>query len=232
MNVISYYDKIPTGECELHSYRSDFSKECEDLIPLWKQTWTKYGWNPIVLNKKNAINNSVYHALDLNNPNSNFYKTNPTGSFKYNRSCYLRLLAYCEYVKRHGPTLYCDYDVMNYGFTPDILSKYGFNSIFCEQRSIIYLDKNGAQDIERVLIEFNDANETEWCHRNDMRLMEYKTKVFYPVINDIGDYIYCCSSNTKRDNETLLVHYNGGCYRRGASKKLSRSEIVIKHGRI
>lgn len=42
----------------------------------------------------------------------------------------------------------------------------------------------------------------EWCHRNDMRLMECKTKLFTPLVDNNNDYIYCCSSHTPRDTIT------------------------------
>jgi len=222
-NVISYYQPI-LGE--------EFSKQSEELIPLWKHTWKQQGWNPIVLDERNAIENSIYNKLDFNDPNSNFYKENPVGSFEYNRSCYLRLLAYCEYVKQNGPTVYCDYDVMNYEMKPDALQKITTNSLFCEQRSTVYLDENGANDMEQALTECFHAKKLEWCHRNDMRLMEHKTKLFTPLVDNNNDYIYCCSSHTPRDTITPLVHYNGGCYLRGASKHLSRAEVIIEHGRI
>ena len=222
-NVIAYYQPLPNEK---------FSKQSEELIPLWNKTWKQQGWNPIVLNEQNAIENPTYEKLNFDDPDANFYKKNPIGTFLYNRSCYLRLLAYCEYVKQNGPTLYCDYDVMNYGMKPNILQNITTNSVFCEQRSTVYLDENGASDIEKVLIECYYATKLERFHRNDMRLMEHKTKVFTPLVNNNNDYIYCCSSHTLRDTITPLVHYNGGCYLRGASKHLSRAEVIIEHGRI
>tara|TARA_R110000796_G_scaffold180304_2_gene296874 strand:+ start:745 stop:1416 length:672 start_codon:yes stop_codon:yes gene_type:complete len=222
MNVISYFQPIPN---------SSFSEQSKELLPMWKQTWENNGWNPIILNETTAIQSKIYKSLDFNNPNANFYSKNPISSFEYNRSCYLRLLAYCEYVKQNGETLYSDFDVMNYGLGINILKEVVTNSLFCIQRSVVYLDKEGALDIERVLIECNAATELEWCHRNDMRLMEYKTKLFTPLVNN-GEYIYCCSSYTERDKITPLVHYNGGCYLRGAPKNLTRAEIILQHGRI
>lgn len=223
MNVISYFNPIENDK---------FSKESSGFIPIWKQTWSRQGWNPIVLNETWSERNYLYNQLSFNEPNANFYKENPVGSFEYNRCCYMRLLAYCEYVKKNGPTLYCDYDVINYGLSPDILNTIDSNSILCEQRSVVYLDELGAKDMERVLIDCENTSELEWCHRNDMRLMEYKTTVFKPLIDQENQYTYCCSSHTDRDQICPLVHYNGGCYLRGAPKHLSRVEVVQHHGRL
>jgi hypothetical protein len=223
VNVISYFNSIANDK---------FSKESSELVSVWKHSWSQQGWSPIVLNEAWAQKNYLYHKLSFNNPNANFYKKNPVGSFEYNRCCYLRLLAYCQYVKENGPTLYCDYDVINYGLSPDILSTIDHNSVLCEQRSVIYLDELGVKDMERVLVEFENINEFEWCHRNDMRLMEYKTQVFKQLVNGDNEYIYCCSSHTPRDSICSLVHYNGGCYLRGAPKHLSRAEVIWHHGRL
>jgi hypothetical protein len=223
MNVISYFNLIANEK---------LSKESGDLISIWKQSWIQQGWSPIVLDENCAQKNDLYQKLSFNNPNSNFYKENPVGSFEYNRCCYLRLLAYCQYVKENGPTLYCDYDAINYGLRSDILNKIDKNSVLCEQRSFIYLDEFGARDIERVLIECENTDKLEWHHRNDMRLMEHETTVFKLLINKEKQYIYCCSAYTDRDHICPLVHYNGGCYLRGAPKHLSRSEVVWAHGRL
>jgi len=223
MNVISYFNLIPNEK---------FSQESSELISLWKRSWSQQGWNPIVLDETWAHKNTLYEQLNFNKPSANFYSKNPVGSFEYNRCCYLRLLAYCQYVKENGPTLYCDCDVINYGLPPDILNIIGKNSVLCEQRSVIYLDEHGARDMERVLIECEHEDKLEWCHRNDMRLMEYKTKVFKKLVNYENEYIYCCSSHTPRDFICPLVHYNGGCYLRGAPKHLSRTEVILEHGRL
>ena len=121
MNTISYFQSIPN---------SDFSKQSEELIEVYKQSWSKHGWNPIVLNEEHSKRNELFHKLDLDNPDANFYKTIHPTMWKYHRSCYCRLLAYCQYVREHGATLYSDYDVMNYGFTPSILNFAKENSYF------------------------------------------------------------------------------------------------------
>ena len=223
MNVISYFHPIANDQ---------FSKESSELVSIWEYSWSQQGWSPIILNESWAQKNHLYHKLSFNNPNANFYKKNPVGSFEYNRCCYLRLLAYCQYVKENGPTLYSDYDVINYGLPSDIVNNIDYNSVLCEQRSVIYLDELGVKDMERVLVEFENINQFEWCHRNDMRLMEYKTQVFKQLVDSNNQYIYCCSSHTSRDSICPLVHYNGGCYLRGAPKHLSRAGVIWAHGRI
>lgn len=219
MNVISYFNLIPD---------SKFSSESEGIIDLWSKSWSKHGWSPVVLNENHAKQNELYSQLDLNNPGANFYKTvKNRPMWRYHRSCYCRLLAYCDHVKRNGMVLYADYDVINYGFTPDMLTDIQPDTVLCSARSTVYLSEHGAADMENAMINFNnntfnEVDENGSC--NDMRIMGKYTNVFK---SDHGTYV----SNISPDfsNSTPLVHFDGGCYKRGMSRDLSRVEIIDRY---
>tara|TARA_B100002019_G_scaffold216392_1_gene188989 strand:- start:6130 stop:6822 length:693 start_codon:yes stop_codon:yes gene_type:complete len=230
MKVISYFNKIPN---------SKFSLESEELIELWKTSWKKHNWNPSILNEEYSKRNKLFHELDLDDPTANFYKTINKQNWTYHRSCYCRLLAYCQYVRENGATLYADYDVMNYGFTPNIMNFATENSYFCGERAVVYLGKEGVKQIENALIQFSSEKFKNEGSSADVYVMERYTTIFIPVLNNLEtkakakwEYYYMSNSFDKFENDTKLVHYDGGCYRRGASRKLSRLQIIKQHNRL
>ena len=230
MNTISYFQSIPN---------SDFSKQSEDLIEVYKQSWSKHGWNPIVLNEEYSKRNELFHKLDIDNPDANFYKTINSSNWKYHRSCYCRLLAYCQYVRENEATLYSDYDVMNYGFTPNVLNFAKENIYFCEERAVVYLGKEGAKQIENAMMQFSSEEFKNDGSSSDMHVIRRYTNIFTPVHNDLETnekakwpHYYMSNSFADNQDKTVLVHYDGGCYRRGADRKLSRLQIIQQHNRL
>ena len=225
MNVISYFDAIPDLE---------FSKQSEDILSIWTDTWKRHGWNPIILEHEMAKKNKLYHQLDLDNPQANFYKTIHESMWKYHKTCYCRLLAYCEYVRNNGATLYADYDVINYGFTPDIIKNIEHDSYLCIHRSVMFLGLTGIDDIERVILKFNNEPFSEGDERgscNDLNVMRKYTKVFKSKLMPSGDW-YTTYIEPNFRNNSPLVHYDGGCYKRGISRSMTRVDIIKKHNRI
>ncbi len=103
MRVFTYYDPV-----------LDWEQAQLPLIELWKKSWTAAGWQPAVLgwNEANATPEiHEYHTRILTLPTVN--------PIKYEMACYLRWLA----IKNVNGGLMTDYDVMNYGFTPDDCQK-------------------------------------------------------------------------------------------------------------
>ena len=209
------------------------------MIDIWKKSWQKHGWNPIVLNEEFAKRNELFNKLDLDNPYANFYKTVPKTQWLYHRSCYCRLLAYCQYVRENGATLYADYDVMNYGFTPIILNFAKENSCFCGERAVVYLGKKGAEQMKNAILQFSSEEFKNDGDSADMWVMERYTNIFTPVLSNLETnqrakwpYYYVGHSFKDSQDETPLVHYDGGCYKRGADIRLSRIQIIKNHNRL
>jgi hypothetical protein len=230
MNVISYFNLIPNFQ---------FSFESKELIDVWKQSWQKHGWNTILLDESHAKNNPLFDKLDLNNTEANFYRAINPSFWRYHRSCYCRLLAYCQYVRENGATLYADYDVMNYGFTPNTLNFAKENSYFCGERAVVYLGKHGAEQIENAIMQFSSEELKNDGSSADVYVMERYTSVFIPVKENLETnqkarwpYYYVGHSFEYNQDEAFLVHYDGGCYGRGADKKLTRLQIIKQHNRL
>ncbi len=224
-NTISYFQSIPNF---------DFSQQSEELIKVYKQSWIKHGWNPIVLNEEYSKRNELFHKLDLDNPDANFYKTISSSMWRYHRSCYCRLLAYCQYVRENGATLYSDYDVMNYGFTPNLLKSIRQDSYLCPSRCVVYLGINGLDETETAILNFNNNLFQESEDRgscNDMNIINKYTKCFN-FQKDQNNQNYVSLIMPDFSNQTPLVHYDGGCYLRGIDRKLSRLQIINKHNRL
>lgn len=219
MNVISYFNLISD---------SKFSSESEELTDVWKKSWQKHGWNTILLNESHARANPLFNKLDLDKPNANFYKTINPKMWKYHRSCYCRLLAYCQYVSENGATLYSDYDVINYNFFVRDALGISIDSHLCRSRCAVYLGTIGAKQIERAILNFSKSSFTEDAKHgssNDMMVIKKYTDCF-KLAADINNQGYVSSIKPCYTNATPLIHYDGGCYRRGFKRNMSRLDIV------
>ena len=225
MNVISYFNLIAG---------SKFSAESQELIDIWEKSWQKHGWNTILLDESHAKNNPLFDELDLNSSEANFYRTIHPSMWKYHRSCYCRLLAYCQYVRENGVVLYADYDVINYGFSPNILNLAKENSYFCVERAVVYLGKKGADQTESAILNFNNNKFQESEERgscNDMSIMNKYTNCFN-LQKDQNNQNYVSSIMPDLSNQTSLIHYDGGCYRRGFDRKFSRLDIIKRYQKL
>ncbi len=105
MNVYAFYETID----EPWVNQEDQKK----LIELWKISWSKYGWNPIILGLNDAKKHYLYDV---------YYKkieSLPTiNDKKYEMLCFLRWLSFAEYGGWISAV-----SVMNYGFSPLEFSK-------------------------------------------------------------------------------------------------------------
>lgn len=222
MNVIAYFNLIPNLR---------FSSESKELINIWKKSWQKYDWNTILLDESYARKNPLFNKLDLDNPDANFYKTINTRMWRYHRSCYCRVLAYCQYVRENGATLYADYDVINYGFSPNVLKSTPEDSCFCHTRCTVYLGKKGADQTESAILNFNNNKFEESEERgscNDMHVITKYTNCFN-FQKDQNNQLYVSPILPDLSNQTPLVHYDGSCYRRGFDRKFSRLDIIEQY---
>ena len=230
--------------CYYQEFETKFSKDSKQFLELWEKSWKRNGWNTIILGENDATLCPLYSQIDINNPDANFYKTD-NRNWKYHRSCYLRLLAYCQYVRQNGPTLYADYDVINYNFTPDILNYMEEDSVLKGERCAVYLGERGINDIEQAINRFDkDPGEisNSWSDKNsssDMHVISRFTTIFKTIICNLitkersekNHTYYCQNAGIDGYLESSLVHYDGGTYGRNIPeeyKKLTRAELVQK----
>lgn len=222
----------------------EFSRQSEPLIEVWKKSWQNNGWNPVVLGEDYARQNPLCDQIDIDNPAANFYKTD-NRNWKYHRSCYLRLLAYCRYVRNNGATMYADYDVINYTFTSGILDYMEENSLFKGERCAIYLGKEGAIDIEGAINCFDknpgeiSDNKRSRFSSSDMHVVQRYTKSFKLIERNLitreaaktHQAYYCENAGLPGAVDSPLVHFDGGVVDRDIPeeyKSLTRVELVQK----
>jgi hypothetical protein len=253
--VITFFDEIKQV-----SKNVSVCLDAKRLLELWLFSWQKRGWQTVVLNREDAINNPTYNFLDLDSRDSRFYQCNPSNgksmatsnnTFFYNQACYQRVLAYCNYVKEFGSTLYCDFDVINYSWTPDMMKKVSDNTRFNGERSTMFLSPSGVEIIEKGLIDFCKRGEpikhttcgkmsTSDMHVIGSIISKHKNLfpfLYHPKWNRIlrkHPRHYISNIQYSLDDghdymQTPMVHYDGGCFAHPDAKKYNlktRAEVV------
>ena len=111
MQVFTYYTRIhiggKLGALKMLKNHSDQSA----VIRLWKQSWRRHGWQPVVLGEADALRADAELVRQMSAARPLYRSPNPQ---QYERACYLRWIAMTA---RGG--LMTDYDVLNLRFTPD-----------------------------------------------------------------------------------------------------------------
>jgi hypothetical protein len=168
MNVVSYYQPIENLK---------FSNESCELLKKWESNWKSMGWNPIILNEDYAKKNIYYKKINLDDYNSVLYSG--INNSNYLKQCYMRWLAYTQFVFENGSTIWCDYDVYNKTFTLEkFKSLNNTEQLFCGSGSVglMKLDKaNQILDIfEKVYLSssLEDLKSVSDFHKN--HFIKYK----------------------------------------------------------
>jgi len=100
MKIYTYYENI------------NFNSQ-EELINLWKFSWKKQGYEPIVLTKSDAEKHKYYETF-VSKLKKIHYQITGENLKPYGLSCYLRWLAYAS---QEDETFYVsDYDVININY--------------------------------------------------------------------------------------------------------------------
>lgn len=148
------------------------SKDILEIQKLWKHSWAKYDWEPVVVGINEAKKHPEYEFF------SNLKLINFSINGKENtRLCYTRWLAY-----QISGGFWCDYDVMNYGFSPNDLnfSNYQENPVFLSGAgSCGYATEAGYKKIIDTYIEASSRdfdflkNFVQGNDINDMTIMRF-----------------------------------------------------------
>lgn len=202
--VICYY--------ELISKNNDFSKQSHELISLWKESWQKNNWSPVVLNKEYARQHPKYHEYDIDNLNNKLYNNWPNK--RYIRACYRRLFAYCYFANKNSSVLWADYDVINYSFKST--SNIQYNTILGSGTSVVFLDNHGSNNIINNIASKSlgfDFREDK-CRFNPM--------IAVRNANGFIDEELTIPNNIKSQYERCkysdFVHFHGGSREQGVSR--------------
>jgi hypothetical protein len=183
-NVFTYFDDINRpNEVELMKY--------------WKSSWRKHGWTPVILGDADfsSVKGSERFKASVS-------KLPTINTKEYELACYKRWLAMSV---RGG--LMVDYDVLNYGFTPDMAVKQNGTLVFYEAK-IPSAVLGSARQFQRMC---NELERYEPCkednidgkpHVSDMfvvqRLWENNGFKHVPVMKQFGEDGW---------KDALLVHY-------------------------
>lgn len=113
--VACFYNKLNSNDTV-----KAFTQQCFPLIDYWKKSWESNGWETHVLNEDYIKDNYNYKALKFDDfAESILCKYSLDFDCEYTRACYMRWLAYHKFAKEHESIFWADYDVINYGFTPE-----------------------------------------------------------------------------------------------------------------
>lgn len=108
---------------KIYTYHEEINFEFqEELIELWKKSWSKQGFEPVVLGVKHAQQHPYYETF-CENMKIMFKMLTGDSLSKYGLSCYTRWMAYATQNKQYhdsapvnGEFFYVsDYDVLNTG---------------------------------------------------------------------------------------------------------------------
>lgn len=108
-SIYTYYNNIHQSEDEYQNI----------LIELWKLSWKKNGFNPVVLTKESAVKHPSYLKYKRKVEKIHLFLTGREIS-QYGLSCFERWLAYAS-LNLENPFYVSDYDVINNGFKPQNL---------------------------------------------------------------------------------------------------------------
>ena len=100
---------------KIYTYHNDVGFPLQDeLIKLWSRSWSKWGFEPIVLNLHNAESHPYFKEFfkQIVGIHNNIMPNVPPKSIGYNISCHMRWLAYASKIDNEY-CLFSDYDVIN-----------------------------------------------------------------------------------------------------------------------
>lgn len=200
----------------------------KELIELWKKSWAKMGFNPVVLEKCHAQEHIYYE--DFTKALDEIHKGIMYGIpiRKYGLSCYHRWLAYARHGTKNFCTFTCDYDVINmslsvdeakkhleacgqtvtfhHGTTPCLVSgKRDLFQHFCKE--IIRISKKNIDLLKNTVHPHYNDQEFVQLNRSDLFLgkNQEKFKIQTGLAHEriIGDY-----DHTIHDFSKKIIHFS------------------------
>jgi len=223
MNVISYFQPIAG---------LPFSTESFKLLKKWESCWKSKGWNPIVLDQSSAELHSEFSEINLNNYNSLLYnRAKKIQNKDYMKQCYMRWIAYIQFVKEHGDSVWSDYDVYNKSFSTELFKKFPYHDeLYCGAGSCGKLTPDVADYLLNLFKKFSNASdlseisdltefEREWFENagdelSDMYIIQCAYRVPTPRLNIIASSLILNPELKETFQEHIkrfhLIHLHGG----------------------
>ncbi len=146
MKVYTYYEEIAPGKSR-HTPESQ-----KELLEVWKRSWVRHGWEPVVLNRENARQHPGYAGFE-----HKFLKLPTQYGHAHQITSFMRWAAMgCT----KGGGLLVDYDVMNYGFKP-IEPEPNKLVVFCDEPpNVLFL---GVMLATEATFDFVANEFADWC---------------------------------------------------------------------
>ena len=164
MNVYTHHVEVPGLDNQL------------ELIELWKESWAKHGWHPVVLNPWRMLSFSrVMRLLEK-------VRRLPTvNAPEYEEACYVRWAL----VEDAGGGVMTDYDVINQGWTPDDMSRviagagYPRNVLWSAEGSVPCVVYGGREAYSKVIDQFlSFVPAPGVLHVSDMTILEQNPDLY------------------------------------------------------
>lgn len=196
--IYAFYEKI----------NDQIDSEYQKIIELWKNSWIKNGWEPIILNLNDSKKHPDYESF------YNIIKNYPSIHNKeYIDLCYLRWLA----IANIGGW-YTDVDMINIDFKPiDFNNEFvtaSYPTVVCP--STIYMPKyKYEKNIIDILKNYNfpenhayDKNEKINKGTSDMMII-FNHEVYKKLDKSLE--IQCDYNLEVQSQNFKIVHFHGGC---------------------
>ena len=111
MNVYTFYRET----MGVDSFRRAMERV---FLDRWKESWSRYGWNPIVLGMKDIVKDDLYEEYK-----HTVLKFPTVNDIHYELSCYIRWFSLLSVEEEL--IVFSNYDVYNYGFESSSISGLG-----------------------------------------------------------------------------------------------------------
>jgi len=112
MKIYTYYEKLGAGAA---GTPGEYFLRQEELIELWKYSWKKQGFEPVVLGPEDAEKYPDYTRLMTNITECYKKITGKEVENDYELACFKRWFAYAT---QPGYFITSDYDIINFNFNP------------------------------------------------------------------------------------------------------------------
>jgi len=173
MKIYTYYQKIEAGR-----FKPDNQSE---LIDLWKISWSRQGYEPIVLNLQDAKNHTYFKTLNTEMRRI-FKEITGKAISDYGMSCWFRWLAYAT--QREEKFYVSDYDAININFP----TKEPEDQLHLMDFACPFLASGTPRQFEqlcKLFIEISDQRikilKEQASHYHDQEFFQYN---FMPQYND------------------------------------------------
>jgi hypothetical protein len=197
MNVYTY-----------HQWLQGWGDQSE-ILELWRSSWERNGWNPVVLDELKASQHPSWMHLNTVKRHQ-FPSRNPKG---YDLACWHRWFAFAV----AGGGMMVDYDVINNGFKPGDLSP--AEPVIHEQYRVpccVSADRRGAEQIVSDIM--NHGPKVRDGHYSDMFFFQDSA---YRHTKDCREFRHDGWERAK------LIHFaTGACHQAGTTKVTAIRSLI------